>query len=206
MTQQPWDTVFKERGRYFNQPHEDIPAVVESLQERGAKTILDLGSGTGRHVIYFAERGFDVYGIDNAATGLQMTRDWLTEKSLTADLKLADITEPLPYADDFFDAVMSVQVIHHARLAIIQQVIGELERITKPGGLVFITVPTLKDQAENFEQIEPNTYIPLDGIEKGLPHYYFTEDELRACFLGFDVLDLHIDSLQHFCLLGERQG
>ena len=206
MTQQPWDTVFKEKGRYFNQPHEDIPGLAERLKERGAKTVLDLGSGTGRHVIYFAERGFDVYGIDNAETGLQMTRDWLKDKSLTADLKLADITQPLPYDSDFFDAVVSVQVIHHARLATIQQMIAELERVIKPNGLVFATVPTLKDQAENFEQIEPNTFVPLDGIEKGLPHHYFSEEELRACFSGFDVLDIHVDTVKHFCLLGERHG
>jgi hypothetical protein len=45
----------------------------------------------------------------------------------------------------------------------------------------------------------------LNGFEKGLPHHYFTPEELWATFEGFDVLDLRPDAGQHFCLLAEKR-
>jgi len=111
-----------------------------------------------------------------------------------------DITEPLPFEDAFFEAVISTQVIHHATLATIKVIIQEIERVLKRQGFVFITVPSLRNQGTRFEQIEPNTFIPLDGVEKGLPHHYFTPEELREVFRDFDVLDIHVDTVKHYCL------
>jgi hypothetical protein len=51
-----------------------------------------------------------------------------------------------------------------------------------------------------FEELEPNTYIPLDGPERGLPHHYFTPEELRVLFKGYDVMEIHLDTYDHYCL------
>jgi ubiquinone/menaquinone biosynthesis C-methylase UbiE len=112
------------------------------------------------------------------------------------------MTDPLPYEDAFFEAIISTQVIHHGRLATIKAVVAEIERVLKPGGLVFITVPAAKNQAKTFEEIEPHTFIPLDGPEKGLPHYYFTPETLRLVFENFEILDIHVDQVAHYCLAG----
>src|SRR5687768_17351109 len=56
-----WDEVFRRQGRVFHEPHEDLPAVVEPLRARGAATVLDLGSGAGRHLIALARQGFAVH-------------------------------------------------------------------------------------------------------------------------------------------------
>jgi hypothetical protein len=61
-------------------------------------------------------------------------------------------------------------------------------------------VPKLRNQGKTFEQLEPNTYIPLDGPERGLPHHYFTPEELREVFGGYDIVDIHLDAGDHFCL------
>lgn len=201
-TPQPWEEIFKTQGRYFLDPQEDMPSVARTLAERGARRVLDLGSGTGRHTVMLAQGGFEVYGLDVSASGLRLTQEWLDQHGLSATLALGDVYAPLPYADDFFDAVVSVQVIHHARLSVIEQAIGEIERVLRPGGLVFVTVATVRRQAEHFEEIEPNTWLPLDGDEKGLIHYFFTESQARQSFGHFDLLDLHLDTRQHLCLLG----
>jgi len=54
----PWDEIFKQAGKFFTDPHEDMPLMVRWLKEDNAKTILDLGSGSGRHVVYLAKNGF----------------------------------------------------------------------------------------------------------------------------------------------------
>ena len=184
----------------FVEPHDDMPHLADLLNQREAHTLLDLGCGTGRHVLYLGERGFDVYGIDSAAAGLTSTQHRLEAAGLAAHLVQHDIFDALPFDDAFFDAIISVQVIHHARLAHVAALVDEMARILKAGGLLFVTVPQLQNQGTQFQQIEPGTYIPLDGIEAGLPHHYFTPEELRALFKAFSILDIHLDRDHHYCL------
>jgi len=196
----PWDDIFKQNGRIFNDPHSDMPGIVKLMKEREANTVLDLGNGTGRHTVYLAKNGFTVFGLDSAPEAIRATREWLMQEGLTAELKLGNMTEKLPYPDAFFDAVISVQVINHGDSATVKKIAQEITRIIKPKGLIFITVTTLKNQAKSWEQIEPNTFIPLDGREKGLVHHFFTAEELREVFSGFNIVDTHVDKTKHYCL------
>jgi SAM-dependent methyltransferase len=195
-----WSTIFAREGIVFTHPHDDMPYFVDLLTQRDAHTLLDLGCGTGRHILYLGEGGFDVYGIDSAVTGLASTQQRLEEAGLTAHLVQQDIFDVLPFEDAFFDAILSVQVIHHARLAQISALVNEMARILKPGGLLFVTVPQLQNQGTQFQQIEPGTSVPLDGREAGLPHHYFTPEELRELFKPFLIMDLHLDRDHHYCL------
>ena len=86
-TMPDWDQIFSEKGHVFTDPHSDIERVVELIIEGNHRRILDLGCGTGRHVVYFAGLGFEVYGFDASTKALSMTQEWLQEKNLTADLR-----------------------------------------------------------------------------------------------------------------------
>lgn len=96
--------------------------------------------------------------------------------------------------------MLCVQALHHNTKANIEKVAREIERVVKNGGLIFVTVPKLKNQGKTFEEIEPGTFVPLDGQEKGLPHHYFSEIELKELFKNFQVEDIHTDNLDHYCL------
>ncbi len=205
MSNNPWNEVFKS-GRFFHEPHPDLPALVQQLRTAEVKTVLDLGCGTGRHTVYLAQQGFAVYGLDSSPEGLQQTQQWLDQAGLTAELARHDMTEPLPYAADFFDAVISVQVIHHGTLKTVTGIVNEITRVTKSDGIIFITVPRSRNQAKTFQQIEPNTYVPLDGIEKGLPHHYFTPESLTNILSAFAVHDIHLDDVDHYCLTARKSS
>jgi SAM-dependent methyltransferase len=198
---QRWNEVFKKEGRVFTEVHEDMPRIAKLFKERAVRRILDLGFGSGRHTVYCAKEGFDVYGIDVAREGLKLTRSWLKQENLAAKLKIGNIYEPLPYLDKFFDAVISVQVMHHARIEDIRKLIKEMERILRSPGFIFVTV--LKESHRTFETIAPRTLIPLDGPDKGLIHYIFNEELLRKEFSHFKVDRIWPDETGHYCLLGE---
>ncbi len=151
-------------------------------------------------MLSFAQHHFRMYGIDIAPTGIALTRQQLEQAGLEVQLTQHDIFAGLPFANALFDAVLSFQVIHHARLLHIRSLVEEIGRILKPGGLVYVTVPRLQNQGSRFQQIEPGTYIPLDGSEAGLPHHYFTPEELHDLFKRFTITDLHLDQVQHYCV------
>jgi cyclopropane fatty-acyl-phospholipid synthase-like methyltransferase len=199
-----WDKIFEQQGQVFIEPHEDMPGIVRLLKVRQAKTILDLGCGSGRHTVYLARQGFSVYSLDNSPRGIELTHQWLADEGLQADLALGSMTQRLPYADAFFDAVVSVQVIHHATLATIIGIVHEIFRVLKTGGLVFVTVTMLRHYTGPVEELEPNTFVPLAGPEKGLPHHCFTPEELREVFEAFEISGIHVDKTEHYCLLASK--
>ena len=68
----------------------DTQALDRWIAEPGR--LLDLGCGTGRHVVHFAERGFDVTGVDLSGHMLAVTRRKLALRQCGAMLIEGDIT------------------------------------------------------------------------------------------------------------------
>lgn len=201
-----WDSIFREEGRHFLDPHEDMSNLVRRFRKERVRRVLDVGCGSGRHAVLLARRGFRVTGIDVSPEGLRLTREWLREEGLTARLKKADFFEPFPFADDAFDAVIAIQTIHHGVHDRVRDSIGEMTRVLRPGGLVFVsvTVTSFRRWATKFDVVAPRTFVPLDGPEAGVAHFVYTRELLRKDFRRFDILDLHADAHGHLCLLGRK--
>jgi SAM-dependent methyltransferase len=187
----PWDKIFKAEGRFFPEPFPRFNEVVQIFKDHGCSEILDLGCGSGRHLVHLNRNGFKATGLDISATGLHLTREWVDEEGLEADLVLADTREPLPFCDDSFNGVLSTQVIHHAQIAGVRNAIQEIWRVLVSGGVAFVTVSGRKDEVES-EEIEPGTIVPKTGPEKGLPHHIFSEETLKKEFQDFHLKDLSV--------------
>ena len=207
-----WDKIFKDHGYFFVDPHEDMSRLVSLFREHRVRRILDVGCGTGRHLVYFARNGFDVHGFDSSVHALSLAEKWLQEESLTADICEHCMERTFPYLDSHFDAVISIQVIHHNLVRDILLTISEIERVTRSQGYIFITVPVLGQQPSVYDDgwqlqpIEEGTYIPQSEPESGLLHHYFTEDELLKTFHNFEKIELYLDSSGHRCFLGRKKG
>lgn len=215
-----WNEIYKNHGKVFLKPQESLPKINDFFRKQKVKKVLDLGSGTGRHIIYLAQNKFDVYGIDIAEAGIKITKKWLAEEGSVAHLKVGSIYEKLPYGDNYFDAIISTNTIHHEKIANIRKAISEIERVLKPGGLIFITVRKRKfrkfypdlaiiekygKQKSRYKVIGPRTYVPIEGGEKGLIHYLFNKELIKKEFKNFKISDIWLDSeKRHYCFLGSK--
>lgn len=190
-----WEQIFRNEGHVLPEPAPRVIQFAQKLKVWGARSVLDLGCGSGRHIVHLRKTGFQAMGLDNAPTALKLTREWLQEEHLEAGLVLADMRRPLPFRDDTFDALLSTQVIHHALLEDVIATANEIQRVVCRGGYILISVPARKEIAmdgHDSDEIEPNTFVPASGSEKGLPHHLFTPGEFREIFPQFDVLDLSV--------------
>lgn len=222
-----WDNIFKNEGKIFEKVNEEIPEIAGFFKEKRIKNILDLGCGSGRHLVYLAKKGFNVCGFDISEHGIDIAKKWLKKEKLKADFKTGDIYKKLPYKDNFFDAIISTQTINHGKIEDIRKLIKEIERILKPKGLIFITARRRKlrnwkigsikreifrDTGDrkrlktDYKVIGPRTYVPTGGGEKGLIHYIFNKEVLEKEFKNFKIHILKVSSNgRHYHLLGERK-
>jgi SAM-dependent methyltransferase len=112
--------------------------------------ILDAGCGTGQLIAYLSANlprlspslAFELYGFDVAGHGVQLndyfdeTHCFLSAECPGVDwsgrLALVRVGEPWPFADGFFDAVVSNQVLEHVGRH--DQFFAEIARTLRPGG------------------------------------------------------------------------
>ncbi|MEA5077112.1 MAG: class I SAM-dependent methyltransferase [Anaerolineaceae bacterium] len=187
-----WDRIFSKEGRVFLEPIPQFDAIAAEFSRAHCTRVLDLGCGTGRHSVAFAARGFDVTATDISMNGLAQTRSWLAEVGKTAPLACVDTRDALPFPSACFDAVFTNRVIHHALLARVRLAISEIHRLLRPHGLAYISLPGRNKEDIGGVQIEPGTFIPQDGSEKGLPHHLFTQDELYVEFSAFKIRQVEV--------------
>ena len=137
---------------------------------------------------------------------------------MKVNLKIGDIYKKLPYPDNFFDAIISTQTLHHARIERIRKLIREMERILKAGGLIFVTVRRAlrvkgwkknkivihrwKKTKVKYKVIGYRTYIPVEGDAKDEIHFNFTKNLIKKEFKNFKIPKIWT-KYGHYCFLGE---
>ena len=100
------------------------------------RTILDLGSGTGRNANYLAELGNEVIGIEISKTALEIARARLRERGLLVDYRLGDIGEQYEIEDNSIDIVLDVTSSNSLDEKGREIYLKEVHRVLKGGGLV----------------------------------------------------------------------
>lgn len=111
------------------------PAILALAGDVAGRRILDAGCGSGPLFAALRDRGAMVSGFDASAGMLELARRRLGDG---ADLQVADLGSPLPYADDTFDDVVASLVLHY--LEDWGPALAELHRVLKPGGRLIASV------------------------------------------------------------------
>jgi SAM-dependent methyltransferase len=111
----------------------------DMLARSGCQRVLDLGCGSGRHVVYLVHIGMLVTAGDCSAQALTETRRWLAREDLRATLVQLEMTA-LPFANGSFDAVLTVNVLEHGRPGEAQAAVSEVWRVLRPGGAFLAVV------------------------------------------------------------------
>src|SRR5579862_7690855 len=110
----------------------DIP---RRLELRPSCSVLEIGSGSGRYALYVAQAAHcQLVGLDLNTEGVRNASALAKRMKLAAQVSFqqGDVSRPLPFKDETFDAVFSNDVFCHipGRSALLRA----LWRVLKPGG------------------------------------------------------------------------
>jgi SAM-dependent methyltransferase len=118
-------------------------------------TLLDFGCGAGDLVAAYRDAGVAAFGCDIVLPDPGSERAE-TQRREGVIRVIPSGTYRLPFEDDTFDVVVSNQVFEH--VMDFDVAIGELRRVTRPGGVGFHVFPA------RYCWREPHAYVPLATI------------------------------------------
>jgi ubiquinone/menaquinone biosynthesis C-methylase UbiE len=109
-----------------------------------ADRVIDLGCGTGRHVLELSKAPSDIIGADISRDDIRAGRYLLEIMRRRDEVKarvhwLQTAGERLPFKDGAFDRVICTETLEHVDDEHV--LAGELVRVLKPGGILAVSVP-----------------------------------------------------------------
>lgn len=176
-----WDTLFKNNNNIWDKPAPIVEEYITKWKRLNIKTIADVGCGGGRHTIFSAQHELKVFALDVSDTALnkvsKVTQDLNLHKKISIDKIVSNI---IPLNDNTCDAAISISAIHHGTYQDVIKSLTEIHRILVNNGKFLLVVPSTDHPTYGSgEEIEKNTYITDKGIDKGVPHHFFTKQSLN---------------------------
>ncbi|MCA9783414.1 MAG: class I SAM-dependent methyltransferase [Calditrichaeota bacterium] len=111
----------------------NIYGKVQNLLPEGAgRRALDVGAGHGHFSHKLQERGYQVDACDFLPELFQCP---------TIPFRRANLNESLPYEDNQFDLVVSIEVVEHIENHF--TFMSELLRVARPGAVIIVTTPNV---------------------------------------------------------------
>ncbi|MFA6973775.1 MAG: class I SAM-dependent methyltransferase [Parcubacteria group bacterium] len=184
--------------------------------------VLDFGCGNGRLLELFVDKKIEYVGVDVSQKLLDLAKNRYNSESATF-LKIVPGQITLPFPDNYFNAVYSIAVFHHLPTAHAARMAQELQRVTKSGGHVVVTVWNLW-QRKYLKNILQNWRAKLlgksdldwndcfisfkDNQGEIFPRYHhaFTRGELRKLFsaAGFGREKCEISGRRNILFVGRK--
>jgi SAM-dependent methyltransferase len=185
-----WKGIYKNKGIVLERPSRHVIEFARLLSQSENKRVYDHGCGTGRHLVYLADQGFDVFGSDHSSDAVKICKKLLSCQ-YKDHISISDMSV-IPYPDEHFSGVISSQVIQHALKPQRDKSISELIRVLSPGG--YLLLRTISQRQYGYElgvKLEKDTYVNIPGLPDGSsPHHYFTKKELEKYFENLNILKL----------------
>lgn len=182
-----WEVVFSQKAAFFGEePSDFAKQSLDLFRREGVHSVLELGCGQGRDTFLFARSGLRVTALDYAEAAVAAIRKRAAANSLSA-LVLAqshDVRQPLPFPDAAFDACYSHMLLcMELSTAEIAFLLGEIQRVLRPGGLAVYSVRSDLDKHYRAGiQIGEDIY-KIGGFVV----HFFTEEKIKKLAKSYEL-------------------
>ncbi|MSU00363.1 class I SAM-dependent methyltransferase [Tissierella pigra] len=165
---------------------------ISIFNKKKYKKILDLGCGTGRNSLFFAQYGFEIFSSDIATESTDILKNKLHSKNVS-NVHIYNFSfKDILFEDNFFDVVICTSVLHHGKFKDIERGVSEIYRVLKPDGCLICDMLSKDDLSYGLgEFIEENTFIGSREGEEGVLHHYTDLKELEKLFRRFNEMNTY---------------
>jgi SAM-dependent methyltransferase len=208
-----WDTIYKNYqngGPAWASLKEDLHPAFADLVERAdfkIKTALDIGCGDGKYLLFLQKIGFQVTSLDSSPTAISLARESMKNSGQFIVADMFDYSYPL----EAYDLVISHAAMHHGIKTKVISLVAQISSTLLAGGNIFLSLPG-EDSKRNWptmaghETLDDGTCIPVHGPEKGLPHSFFSSQEIKQLLTDqYDNLSINIDDHGRWIITGQKK-
>lgn len=138
-------------------------SISKIIRKDNPKTILDVGCGHGFLVKRCRAKGIEAWGVDFSDFAGSEIPDYFKKTPATE----------LPFPDNYFDVVVSTDVLEHIYENELDKVYSEMKRVLKQNGKIFAVVAEKVEKSHVF-----NTHVtvhPLSWWKEKFPDIVFLE-------------------------------
>lgn len=158
--------------------------LLRKYKNKDAK-VLDCGSGIGLSLYYLSKFYKNIIGIDVDQQNIRIAKKQFNKLGCNTKIILYD-GKKLPYRDNTFDLIISMEVWEHVKNPDIM--LSEIRRVLKPGGILHITT------ANKLWPIEPHYHLPFLSY---LP-YWIADRYVKILKRGPYYHDIHLPTYTEF--------
>ncbi|TFE71259.1 class I SAM-dependent methyltransferase [Methylacidiphilum caldifontis] len=150
--------------------HRVVTVLIEKLNLPLGSKVLDVPMGPGSLSVFLHRNGYKVYGAD-----IDLNQSATIDPAIVR--KRADLNQSIPFEDDFFELVVSLEGIEHLENPF--QFIREIARVLRKGGYFILSTPNICNLEER-----------LNFLFRGCFYRFIPPEEFKRNGTGFDHQNL----------------
>jgi SAM-dependent methyltransferase len=180
-----WNNRFEREGNVWGAASSNTARhAVKLFRSEGLKTLLVPGSGYGRNTKAFTDAGFTVTGIELSEVACESARRFNPEAKIFCRSVL-----DMSFDDTVYDVIYCFNTLHLFYEKERQLFLEQCNARLRQGGLMYFVVFSEKESSYGKnKKVEENTF----ESRPGRPTHYFTDEDIREHFQGFQVLETGI--------------
>ncbi|WP_024865331.1 class I SAM-dependent methyltransferase [Butyrivibrio sp. FCS014] len=172
---------------------------IEIFKEHDIAKVCDAACGFGAYSLAFASNGFSVHSFDISETAVKLTINALEKYGIDpSNVKVASILAT-GYADSSFDGVIAHAVLDHLTLEDAKKALAELFRITRSGGLIWLSfdIPEEEDLNEVHVTLDDGTLLYTGEGRNGMLFRPYNPERIDELLKDYTII--------HRAKKGERE-
>jgi 2-polyprenyl-3-methyl-5-hydroxy-6-metoxy-1,4-benzoquinol methylase len=178
-----WENAFAEKQAMWGfEPVESAVAVKDFFIEKNIRDILIPGIGYGRNAKVFLENGINVTGIEISETAIRLAR---TKNNLEIPIHHGSVTD-MPFDAKIYEGIFSFALIHLLNRRERKKFIGDCFNQLKPGGYMFFSTVSKKDDLYKKGKIVSKDRLEIHG---GAKLFFYDAESITREFGKYGLLD-----------------
>ena len=159
--------------------------------------ILEVGAGTGRYSLYYAEKGYDVSALELVQYNIDIFK-----QNIKPDMKInvtqGNAIDLSMYEDEYFDMVLNLGPLYHLpEIEDMKKAIKESLRVCKKEGIIYFAFVTnnstfVNEVKKNHDYLLKNYYNHDNFDLVDIPFVFLRINEIEDLLKDFKVKKLHL--------------